>query len=187
MSKEIEELIDAENWKGARQLIRAALRKEPDSHWLLTRLGLTYYEERNYEKALFYEAQALRLAPRCPLVLWDYAGTLDMLGQNRKSIAFIESCKRGVDKIANGECGEGMAWARGLVADCLCRIAKCYEKLGEQKKALSYYVRHLERRGPGSRSIYPIGEVKESGKRVGLAKGRCLTPASTKARDPVLT
>ena len=172
MSKEIEELIDAENWKGARQLIRAALRKEPDSHWLLTRLGLTCYEERNYEKALFYEAQALRLAPRCPLVLWDYAGTLDMLGQNRKAIAIYRKLiKRGVDKIANGECGEGMAWARGLVADCLCRIAKCYEKLGEQKKALSYYVRHLERRGPGSRSIYPIGEVKRVVRELGSRKG----------------
>jgi len=172
MSKEIEELIDAENWKGARQLIRAALRKEPDSHWLLTRLGLTYYEEGNYEKALFYEAQALRLAPRCPLVLWDYAGTLDMLGQNRKAIAIYRKLiKRGVDKIANGECGEGMAWARGLVADCLYRIAKCYEKLGEQKKALSYYVRHLERRGPGSRSIYPIGEVKRVVRELGSRKG----------------
>jgi len=172
MSKEIEELIDAENWKGARQLIRAALRKEPDSHWLLTRLGLTCYEEHNYEKALFYEAQALRLAPRCPLVLWDYAGTLDMLGQNRKAIAIYRKLiKRGVDKIANGECGEGMAWARGLVADCLYRIAKCYEKLGEQKKALSYYVRHLERRGPGSRSIYPIGEVKRVVRELGSRKG----------------
>jgi hypothetical protein len=34
------------------KLIRAVLRKEPDSHWLLTRLGLAYCEERNYKKAL---------------------------------------------------------------------------------------------------------------------------------------
>jgi len=170
MSKEIEELIDAENWKGARQLIRAALRKEPDSHWLLTRLGLTCYEERNYEKALFYEAQALRLAPRCPLVLWDYAGTLDMLGQNRKSIAIYRKLIKRGDKIAYGECGEGMAWARGVVADCLYRIAKCYEEQERPKKALSYYEQHIKRRGPGSRSIYSIGEVKRQMKKVRLPK-----------------
>jgi tetratricopeptide (TPR) repeat protein len=69
MSKEIEKLIAAKDWKDARKLIRAALRKKPDSHWLLTRLGLTYYEEYNYEKALFYSGQALELAPNCPLVM----------------------------------------------------------------------------------------------------------------------
>jgi hypothetical protein len=46
MSKEIETLIEMEDWKGARQLIRVALRKEPDSHWLLTRLGLTYSKNK---------------------------------------------------------------------------------------------------------------------------------------------
>src|SRR5687768_1235920 len=103
MSKEIEKLIDAEDWKAARKLIHAALRKEPDSHWLLTRLGLTHYEERNYRKALLYDTQALELAPNCPLVLWDYAGTLDMLGRNKEAIAIYRKLiKRGVDKIAQG-------------------------------------------------------------------------------------
>jgi hypothetical protein len=44
-SDKIESLIAADNWKGARDLINAALQKEPDSHWLLSRLALTYYEE----------------------------------------------------------------------------------------------------------------------------------------------
>ena len=171
MSKEIEKLIDAEDWKGARQLIRNALRKEPDSHWLLTRLGLTYYEERHYKKALFYETQAAELAPNCPLVLWDYAGTMDMLGRNKEAIEIYRKLvKQGVDKIAYGECGEGMAWARGVVVDCLYRIAKCYEEEGQPKKALSYYEQHLKRRGSGCRSIYPINEVKRQMKEVGLQK-----------------
>jgi len=171
MSKEIERLIDAEDWKAARILIRAALRKEPDSHWLLTRLGLTYYEEHNYKKALFYDTQAMELAPNCPLVLWDYAGTLDMLGRNEEAIAIYKKLiKRGVDKIAYGECGEGMAWAKGVVADSLYRIAKCYEEQGQPKKALNYYEQHLKRRGPGCRSIYSINEVKKQLKEVGLRK-----------------
>jgi predicted Zn-dependent protease len=171
MSKEIEKLIDAENWRGARQLIRHALRKEPDSHWLLSRLGLTYCEERNYKKALFYDSQALRLAPSCPLVLWDYAGALDMLGRNKEAIAIYRKLvKRGEYKSAYGECGEGMAWARGVIADCLYRIAKCYEEQSRPKKALSYYEQHLKRRGPGSRSIYSIGEVKRQMKEIGSGK-----------------
>jgi tetratricopeptide (TPR) repeat protein len=171
MSKEIEKPIDAEDWKAARRLIQAALRKEPDSHWLLTRLGLTYYEERYYRKALFYDTQALELATNCPLVLWDYAGTLDMLGRNKEAIAIYRKLvKRGVDKIAHGECGEGMAWARGVVADCLYRIARCYEEQGQPKKALNYYEQHFKRRGPGCRSIYRIDEVKKEMKEAGMRK-----------------
>lgn len=169
MSKEIEKLIETEDWKAARKLIRAALRKEPDSHWLLSRLGLTYYEEHNYKKALFYAAQAMELAPNCPLVLWDYAGTLDRLGRNKEAIAIYKKLvKRGVEKIAYGKCGEGLAWARGLIADCLYRIAKCYEDLSHHKKALDFYERHIEHRGPGSRSIYPISDVMKRVKELRL-------------------
>ena len=59
MSNAIEERIAANDWSGARRLIRAALRREPDSHWLLARIGLTYYEERRY-------AHALRRSDRAP-------------------------------------------------------------------------------------------------------------------------
>lgn len=129
MSKEIEKLIADEKWKDVRKLIRAALRKEPGDHWLLTRLGTTYYEVFDYEKALFYSKQALELAPNCPLVLWDYASDLDMLGRTKEAIAIYKKLvKRGVEGIAYGECGEGLAWARGLVADCLYRLAKCYDE-----------------------------------------------------------
>jgi hypothetical protein len=60
MSKAIEVAIRSERWKKARQLIRARLREQPDSHWLLTRLGLTYYEERAYRASLSYSRKALR-------------------------------------------------------------------------------------------------------------------------------
>jgi tetratricopeptide (TPR) repeat protein len=170
VSKEIEKHIESENWQGARKLIRAALRKKPNSHWLVTRLGLTYYEERKYKKALVYEEQALALAPHCPLVLWDYAGTLDMLGQTKQAInIYNKLVRRGVNKIAYGDCGEGLSWARGLVADCLYRLANCYEMLGQNKKALDYYMQHLSYRGSGCRSIYQIREVKERVKNLQLS------------------
>ena len=68
MSKRVEELIEKEDWRGARKLIRSALREEPNSHWFWTRLGLTFYEERRYVEALKHERKALDLAPQCPLV-----------------------------------------------------------------------------------------------------------------------
>jgi tetratricopeptide (TPR) repeat protein len=162
MSDEIEVLIAAENWRAARRLIQRRLRGEPENHWLMTRLGLTYYEERDYETSLVYSQKALRLAPRCPLVLWDYAGTLDMLGRKAEAIAaFRRIVRRGVRSLAHGQCGEGLAWARGLVADCLYRLALCYRDLERTKLAVRFLEGHLAQRGAGCRSIYPLAEVRK--------------------------
>jgi hypothetical protein len=70
-SDKIEALIESDNWKGARKPITAALQKQPESHWLLSRLALTYYEEFEYDKALVHDVQAVALAPNCPLVNLD--------------------------------------------------------------------------------------------------------------------
>ena len=58
--KQIEFAIGREDWKQARKLIRMWLRRSPNSHWLLTRMGLTYYEQRQYRRALGYERRAMR-------------------------------------------------------------------------------------------------------------------------------
>ncbi|HEX5432393.1 MAG TPA: tetratricopeptide repeat protein, partial [Bryobacteraceae bacterium] len=79
-------MINAERWRAARQVIRAELRSSPNGHWLLTRLGLTYYEEKRYKQSLRYTARALEEMPNCPLVLWDYAGDLEMLGQTKRAL-----------------------------------------------------------------------------------------------------
>jgi tetratricopeptide (TPR) repeat protein len=162
VSDRIESLIEADDWKSARSAIRAALRAEPGSHWLLSRLALTYYEEFKYEKALEYDTQALTLAPHCPLALWGYAGTLDMLGREREALGvYRRLVRRGAESIANGECGEGLGRARGLVADSLYRMAGCYISLGQSRKAVEFLEKHLARRGKGCHSIYPLREVRK--------------------------
>jgi tetratricopeptide (TPR) repeat protein len=161
MSEAIESRIAAEDWPGARRLIRAALRREPDSHWLLTRLGLTYYEQRRYADALRYATEALARAPHCPLVLWDYAGTLGQLGRHREALRiYSRLIRRGVESIAYDECGEGLNWARGLVADALYRQGLAYAALGQRRRACVALERHLALRRPGTRSIYPLREVR---------------------------
>jgi tetratricopeptide (TPR) repeat protein len=82
----IEAAIADEDWSGARALIVAELKKTPQDHWLLARLSTTYYEERQYSKALEIIERALRLMPNCPLALWDHAGTLSAVGRPRDAL-----------------------------------------------------------------------------------------------------
>jgi tetratricopeptide (TPR) repeat protein len=91
MSTLIEKLIAAEDWDAARAEINRRLEDAPDSHWLITRLALTYYEQYDYSRALELSEMAMELAPDCPLDLWDYAGALDML--NRPKDALGRQCQ----------------------------------------------------------------------------------------------
>jgi tetratricopeptide (TPR) repeat protein len=162
MSREIENAVKRDDWTGARRLVRAALRQQPDSHWLVARLALTCYEEFDYKHALTIGQQAYKLAPHCPLVLWDLAGTLDMLGRHREAILLYRRLiRRGAESLAFGDCGEGLAWARGLVADCWYRLAHCEQELGHRTLAVRCYHQHLAMRGPGCRSIYPLRNVRK--------------------------
>jgi tetratricopeptide (TPR) repeat protein len=167
MSDLIESAIQTNNWVGAQGLIRGELRRRPEDHWLLTRLALTYYEQHRYRKALEIGKQALDLAPHCPLVLWDYAGALQMVGRDRDAVAIYQRLvRRGVDAIANGPCGEGRGRARSLVADSLFRMARSLEALGKPKAALNAFATHLDMRGPGCRSIYSLKEVSRRQERI---------------------
>ena len=162
MGEAIEAVIADENWVLARRLINRELRRTPDDHWLLTRLSLTYYEQRNYKQALKISERALDLAPRCPLILWDYAGTLDMLGRTAEAIRIYQKIiRRGADSLAHGECGEGMAWARGMLADCYFRMGLCYGDRGNRSKATVALRKHLSLRRLGCRSIYDIRTARK--------------------------
>lgn len=159
----IERLIAEEEWEAARRLIQAEIDKEPEaSHWLLTRLGLTYYEQFNYQRALELSEQAFALAPDCPLVLWDYAGTLEMLDRTQEALVIYQRIiERGIESLAYDPCGEGRARARGFYADSLYRISHCYTALGNHAKAVEAMQSALEQRGPGCQSIYPIGKLRK--------------------------
>jgi len=157
----IERAIAAHDWPRARRLIRKELRKNRDDHWLLTRLSLTYYEQKQYRKSLQYVIQALQIAPYCPLAVWDYAGTLDMLRRRKKALQVFQwLVSWGENRIAYGECGEGIRFARSLIVDCYYRIARIYEERRERVKAIMAYRQYLVRRKRGARSIYPLSEAK---------------------------
>ena len=162
MSKAIETAIRSERWEKARRLIQAALKREPHSHWLMTRLSLTYYEQYKYRRSLSYCRKALKIAPRCPLVLWDYAGTLQMLEKHRAALkVYRQLLSRRIEEIAHGECGEGISRARGLMADCYYRQGFSFEALNQKRAASESYRKHLRMRGRGCQSIYKVREVRK--------------------------
>jgi tetratricopeptide (TPR) repeat protein len=159
--KLIEKAVKAQDWVDARRLIKAALRRKPKDHWLLSRLALTYYEERKYEQALHWDAMALREAPYCPLAIWGYAGSLDMLGRYGEAVALYRwLLSWGEQELAYGDCGEGIRRARSLIADCHYRIARIWEEKRQWKRAFAEYEIYLSRRKGGYGSIYRIRDVK---------------------------
>jgi tetratricopeptide (TPR) repeat protein len=167
--KRIEKAIGAEDWARARRMIQIELRRCPKDHWLLSRLALTHYEERRYKRALYWDAKALREAPYCPLAIWGYAGSLDMLGRTREALVLYRwLLNRGELSLAHGECGEGIERARSLVTDCHYRIARIWEKKRQWKKALAEYEEYLTRRSDGHGSIYSLREVSTRYERVRL-------------------
>jgi len=158
----IDKFIRQGEWQKARSLILQQLEENPDDHWLLTRLSTTYYEEHHYDEALRISEKALKISPKCPLVLWDYAGALDMLGKHEDAIKIWRKLiKKGVNKIAYSECGEGIRWARSLINDSKYRTAISYLKMGMLSNANKYLRDHLKHRAPGIPSIYRLSDVKK--------------------------
>lgn len=144
-----------EDHETARFLIRRALKKYPDHHWLLAQLCLSYHLQGQYARALRYSQQALDLAPRCPLTLWYHAGTLDVLGRQQEAIVtYKKLLRRSVNDTAFGMCGEGVVWSRKLLNDCRYRLGLCYSESGDKRSAKRWIKAHLRHRDAGVRSTY---------------------------------
>jgi hypothetical protein len=154
-TQRIDELFESEQWEAARAALLAELRSNPGDHWLLTRLATTYYEQRKYKEALKYSRSAFSSNPECPLVLWDLAGTLDALGKKDEAIGiYSQLLDRGVQRIANDECGEGEEWARSLLADCKYRIAMACKDIGRIGEFMAFWVAYSVDLLEGVDSIY---------------------------------
>jgi predicted Zn-dependent protease len=159
--RRIDRALDKEDWETARRLLLHELESDPDDHWLTTRLATTFYEQRDYQTALAWSEKAMRLAPDCPLVLWDYAGALDMTGQEEAAIAIWRRLiERGAERIAADECGEGLRWAESLVNDSRYRAALSSYDIGKNDDALRLLREHLAHRRPGLPSLYSLREVR---------------------------
>ena len=158
----IRDYFAEEKWDEARKIIESELKKEPEDHWLLTRLSSTYYEQNDYSKALETSKKAYKISPNCPLVLWDYACALDMLKNEMEAIELWKKIiSFGLEKVAHDECGEGVRWAKSIINDCRYRIASSYFDLKNYTKAKVFLEAHIKNRKRGQPSLYGLKEVKK--------------------------
>lgn len=155
LTAHIEASLQQRRWSEARRWIQQALEQSPDDHWLWTMLGLTHYEQQDYETALAHTEKAQRLQPDCPLVLFHYAGTLYLLGRYEEALALWRGLlDREVESVAYDSCGEGMDWALQLLNDCHFRMGRCSQFLGDNKAAQLSFLKYLHNRSHGVGSIY---------------------------------
>jgi tetratricopeptide (TPR) repeat protein len=157
----IEKLIAAKKWKQAQALLQDELLTAPSDHWVWTTLGLTYYEQHLYDKALTCSKRAIELAPDCPLVLWDYAGCLYMTGRESAALAiWTVLLDMDPEDVANGECSEGMDWALQLLNDVHYRMGRYFQRNGNASQARVSFEKYLHNREHGVGSIYHKKDVE---------------------------
>ncbi len=180
----IEKLVAAKQWTKARNAIKEELLSDPTNHWLWTTLGLTYYEQRQYEKALVYSERAAKLAPDCPLVLWDLAGCLDMNGRGAAALViWTLLLEMELEDVAYGECSEGMDWAMQVINDVHYRMGQYYLRTGKREQARVSFNKYLHNRSHGVGSIYDKKKVEQDLASLDLAGND--RPARTRAKRTV--
>jgi tetratricopeptide (TPR) repeat protein len=159
VGKRIDDLIAAEKWREARALIEKSLKREPDSHWLLTQLAATHYEQGHYEKALKLLLQSKDIVPDCPLTLWHLAGTLDALGRHKVAIRIYTWLLESKKTAADDSCWESSEWSDALKTDCVYRIGVCFRHAGETANAAQCLQRYVSLVTAGMPGTYPVNDV----------------------------
>jgi hypothetical protein len=93
-------------------------------------------------------------------VLWGLAGSHQMLGHHRVAADLYRGLlRRGIGRLASGPCGEGVRWARGLVADSWYRLGQSHEALHDPRRAKVAYRKALALRTGGA-SIYAASDIR---------------------------
>jgi len=159
--KRLDNYLMNERWQEARHILKRELKKNPNSHWLLTRIGTTYYQENKYKKALDYIEHAYEIDKYCPLVRWELAGVHEMLGHNTKAVILYKGIiKQGTKKVAHSNCGEGIRWSRAIINDCRFCLGSIYYDDENYSLAQKYLTLYIKRKKKGDFSHYSIKKAR---------------------------
>ena len=172
INQKIDKLFEREEWGAARKLLIVESEKTPESHWLLTQLGVTYYEQRKYKEALELFEASRRIVPDCPLTLWNLAGTLSALGKQADAIRIYSWLLNSKASSKKDTCWESQIWADSLKADCVFRLGDCFRYLGKLKKAEHCYRQYLDLILIGIKGMYSGEEVLKEIQSLHPANGR---------------
>ena len=159
LSNQIDALLRKSQWKKARKLLETELARTPQDHWVLTQLGVTFYEEKNYDAALRLFLKALKIVPDCPLALWNLAGTLDAMGKPSDALKIYSWLLRTNRSPEDDPCWESKEWTDALKTDSLYRLGVCFEHLGETKKAEDCDRQYLNLLLVGGEGTYSADDV----------------------------
>jgi hypothetical protein len=158
-SDKLNDLFRRCQWEKARQLLENEREKDPENHWVLTQLGVTFYEQKRYNEALQPFLTSYRIVADCPLTLWNLAGTLDALGKHKDAVKIYTWLLQTKRSPQDDPCWESKEWADALKTDTLFRLGCCFQSLGKRKKAEDCYRRYLNLVLIGGDGTYSVEEV----------------------------
>ena len=159
INEAINRLLAREKWSKARQLLENEREKSPDSHWVLTQLAVTYYEEKRYKEALSLLVSSIEIKNDCPLTLWNLAGTLDALRRYNEARGIFLWILKSSISAKSDPCWESDAWTASLKADCVFRLGEVATHQGNKSLAERFYRDYIDLWLAGIKGSYPIEEV----------------------------
>lgn len=159
-SDKINQLFAANEWDEARELLDAKCAKGPESHWILTQLGVTYYEQRRYREALRLFLKSTAIVPDCPLTSWNLGGVYDALGKHDAAIDIYTGILKRAQTSDEDPCWESEAWATALKTDCVFALGTAYQHMGDQALAEHCYRQYIDLLLIGIEGSYPIEDAR---------------------------
>jgi tetratricopeptide (TPR) repeat protein len=157
----IDELLQRGDWEKARRLLQRERATAPDSHWVLTHLGVTFYEQGRYQEALDLFLRSRKIVPDCPLTLWNLAGALDALGKHAAAIRIYRGLLKSNKSFEDDPCWESKQWTQELKTDCVFRLGACFEHQGKKRAAEQSYRQYLDLLLLGMKGSYSLEDVTE--------------------------
>jgi tetratricopeptide (TPR) repeat protein len=156
----VNKLFRRKEWSKARTILLGEQKKDPTNHWVLTQLGVTFYEQRQYQKALQLFLESQEIVPDCPLTLWNLAGTLDALGKPAEAVRIYRWLLQSDKSPEDDSCWESKEWTDLLKADCIYRLGVCFQHLGKKRRAEACYREYLNLLSLGIDGSYSVSDVK---------------------------
>jgi hypothetical protein len=158
-ARTLEALLEQGAWEDARRRIEEELKHHRDDHWLLTQLGVTYYEQGRYRESLTPFLDSLKIVPDCPLTLWNLAGALDALGKPEEALAIYTWLLRSKKSADDDPCWESEDWTDSLKTDCVYRVGACFQRLGRAESAGNCFRQYINLILAGMNGTYSIDDA----------------------------
>jgi tetratricopeptide (TPR) repeat protein len=161
LSSKINSLFCQCKWEQARNILEVAREQSPRDHWVLTQLGVTFYEQHKYEDALKLFLASRDIVDNCPLTLWNHAGTLDALGKHTEAMQIYTWLLQSNKSPDDDPCWESKEWTDGLKTDCVYRLGVCFRHLGKKQEAEHCFRQYVNLLLEGVEGTYSIGDVTQ--------------------------